>query len=89
MDTLASGVEVLRPGLLALSARLNEAFPFERTFMISAEKGHGVDHLRRWLAGSRTAPDQAPAAVSRCNLAGREAPSTVVTPQVIDTATAG
>ncbi|MCR9150020.1 MAG: GTPase Era [Rhodobacteraceae bacterium] len=36
--------------LLALSAEMNAAFPFERTFMISAEKGHGVDDLRRWLA---------------------------------------
>jgi GTPase len=37
--------------LLALSASLNEAFPFQRTFMISAEKGYGVDDLRNWLAG--------------------------------------
>ncbi len=37
--------------LLALSAEMNQAYPFERTFMISAEKGHGVDDLRRWLAG--------------------------------------
>lgn len=37
--------------LLALSASLNEAFPFQRTFMISAEKGYGVDDLRDWLAG--------------------------------------
>ncbi|MDU8912597.1 GTPase Era [Aestuariicoccus sp. MJ-SS9] len=37
--------------LLALSAKLNEAYPFERSFMISAEKGHGVDALRQWLAG--------------------------------------
>ncbi|PTW51547.1 GTPase Era [Rhodovulum kholense] len=36
--------------LLALSADLNEAYPFARTFMISAEKGHGVDDLRAWLA---------------------------------------
>lgn len=36
--------------LLALSQRLNEAFPFERTFMISAEKGYGCDDLKRWLA---------------------------------------
>jgi GTPase len=36
--------------LLALSAKLNEAYPFARSFMISAEKGHGVDDLRRWLA---------------------------------------
>lgn len=37
--------------LLALSASLNEAFPFVRTFMISAEKGYGVEDLRDWLAG--------------------------------------
>lgn len=36
--------------LLALSQDLNERFPFEQTFMISAEKGHGVDALRKWLA---------------------------------------
>ncbi|MBS0563547.1 MAG: GTPase Era [Proteobacteria bacterium] len=36
--------------LLALSQRLNVAFPFERTFMISAEKGYGCDDLKRWLA---------------------------------------
>ncbi|MGB0498846.1 MAG: GTPase Era [Rubricella sp.] len=36
--------------LLALSEQLNAAYPFERTFMISAEKGHGVDDLRHWLA---------------------------------------
>ena len=36
--------------LLALSAKLNAAFPFANTFMISAERGHGVDDLRRWLA---------------------------------------
>lgn len=38
--------------LLALSSEMNEAFPFERTFMISAEKGYGVDDLREWLAGA-------------------------------------
>ena len=37
--------------LLALSARMNEAFAFTRTFMISAEKGYGVTDLREWLAG--------------------------------------
>jgi GTP-binding protein Era len=36
--------------LLALSEALNARFPFARTFMISAEKGHGVEDLRRWLA---------------------------------------
>ena len=36
--------------LLALTAELNEAHDFAATFMISAEKGHGVDHLKEWLA---------------------------------------
>ena len=35
--------------LLALSQKLNDAFPFERTFMISAEKGYGCDDLKEWL----------------------------------------
>lgn len=38
------------PVLLALTKELNERFPFAETFMISAEKGHGVDDLRKWLA---------------------------------------
>ncbi len=38
-------------GLLALSEKLNAAHPFARTFMISAERGHGVDDLKAWLAG--------------------------------------
>ena len=37
--------------LLGLTEELNARFPFERTFMISAERGHGVDDLREWLAG--------------------------------------
>ena len=37
--------------LLGLAQRLNEAFPFAETFMISAEKGYGVDKLKHWLAG--------------------------------------
>lgn len=36
--------------LLGLSKKLNDAFPFVETFMISAEKGHGADHLKQWLA---------------------------------------
>ena len=36
--------------LLALSAKMNDRFDFAKTFMISAEKGHGVDDLREWLA---------------------------------------
>lgn len=38
--------------LLALSEKLNAAFPFAETFMISAEKGHGVDKLRGWLGAN-------------------------------------
>jgi GTP-binding protein Era len=37
--------------LLALAEEVNAAFPFVRTFMISAERGHGVGDLRQWLAG--------------------------------------
>ncbi|WP_136685214.1 GTPase Era [Falsirhodobacter xinxiangensis] len=37
--------------LLALTQKMNEAFPFAETFMISAERGYGVDKLREWLAG--------------------------------------
>ena len=36
--------------LLSLSQEVNAAFPFEKTFMISAEKGYGVDDLKAWLA---------------------------------------
>ena len=36
--------------LLALTKDMNERFNFVETFMISAEKGHGVDDLRKWLA---------------------------------------
>ena len=38
------------PDLLALTQDMNERFAFAKTFMISAEKGHGVDDLRQWLA---------------------------------------
>lgn len=38
------------PVLLALTQKMNARFPFVETFMISAEKGHGADHLRAWLA---------------------------------------
>ncbi len=37
--------------LLALAQKMNEAFAFRETFMISAEKGYGVEKLRDWLAG--------------------------------------
>ncbi len=36
--------------LLGLTQKLNEAYDFAETFMISAERGHGVDDLRKWLA---------------------------------------
>ncbi|HBT00508.1 MAG TPA: GTPase Era [Citreicella sp.] len=36
--------------LLALSQALNDKYPFAKTFMISAERGYGVDDLRQWLA---------------------------------------
>ena len=39
------------PVLLALTQELNQRFRFAETFMISAEKGYGVDDLRKWLAG--------------------------------------
>lgn len=38
------------PRLLKLTEDINARFPFARTFMISAEKGYGVDDLRDWLA---------------------------------------
>ncbi|GFE66407.1 GTPase Era [Litoreibacter roseus] len=36
--------------LLGLTEDLNQRFSFAKTFMISAEKGHGVQDLREWLA---------------------------------------
>ncbi|XDA98767.1 GTPase Era [Sulfitobacter sp. LCG007] len=36
--------------LLGLTKDLNERFDFAETFMISAERGHGVEDLRHWLA---------------------------------------
>ncbi|MBC7133442.1 MAG: GTPase Era [Roseovarius sp.] len=41
---------VAAPVLLALTKAMNERLAFERTFLISAERGHGVEDLRRWLA---------------------------------------
>ncbi|PWJ20980.1 GTPase Era [Jannaschia seohaensis] len=38
------------PKLLALTERMNARYPFAATFLISAEKGHGVDDLRADLA---------------------------------------
>ncbi|MCR8824943.1 GTPase Era [Pseudosulfitobacter koreensis] len=37
--------------LLGLTKDMNERYNFVETFMISAEKGFGVDALRAWLAG--------------------------------------
>ena len=42
--------KVEAPVLLGLSKDLNERYGFAETFMISAERGHGVQHLREWLA---------------------------------------
>ena len=39
------------PALLALTQAMNERYEFARTFMISAEKGYGIEDLRHWLAG--------------------------------------
>ncbi|MFD0859150.1 GTPase Era [Roseovarius aquimarinus] len=39
------------PRLLALTKEMNERFAFDETYLISAEKGHGVEDLRGWLAG--------------------------------------
>lgn len=36
--------------LLALTQKMNEHYDFTETFMISAERGHGVEALREWLA---------------------------------------
>ncbi|SDW50207.1 GTPase Era [Paracoccus sanguinis] len=41
---------VKAPELLELSQALNAAYPFARTFMISAERGHGTADLMDWLA---------------------------------------
>lgn len=41
---------VAREKLLGLTKTLNEAYPFEQTFMISASKGDGVAAVRRELA---------------------------------------
>lgn len=37
--------------LLALTKDLNERYDFAQTFLISAEKGHGAQDLKEWLAG--------------------------------------
>ena len=38
--------------LLSLSKEINDRHPFFETFMISAEKGKGINDLRRWLASN-------------------------------------
>jgi GTP-binding protein Era len=38
------------PVLLGLTQQMNDRFAFERTFLISAERGYGVSDLREWLA---------------------------------------
>ncbi len=44
-------IDKVKPeALLALTAEMNERFTFAETFMISAEKGHGTDTLKAWLA---------------------------------------
>ncbi|MBM3549332.1 MAG: GTPase Era [Alphaproteobacteria bacterium] len=42
---------IKRQELLPRAAQLNEAFDFEKTFMISAQTGDGVGDLRKHLAG--------------------------------------
>ncbi|HKK84803.1 MAG TPA: GTPase Era [Roseovarius sp.] len=37
--------------LLGLTEEMNARYPFAKTFMVSAERGHGVEDLRKWLAG--------------------------------------
>ncbi|WP_102109601.1 GTPase Era [Oceaniglobus roseus] len=40
------------PVLLALTKEMNERFPFVETFLISAERGHGVETLKAKLAAA-------------------------------------
>lgn len=42
--------KVKTEALLRLTQEMNEAYPFVETFMISAERGHGCDDLKSWLA---------------------------------------
>lgn len=42
--------KVKTEALLRLTQDLNDAYDFAETFMISAEKGHGCDDLKKWLA---------------------------------------
>jgi GTPase len=43
---------VKREGLLALTEEANKAIAFDRTFMVSALTGDGLDDLTAWLAGA-------------------------------------
>jgi len=43
---------VKRESLLALAAHLNQALPFDRTFMVSAATGDGIVDLRGYFAGA-------------------------------------
>lgn len=42
--------KVKSDSLLQLTEQMNSLHPFVKTFMISAERGHGVPALREWLA---------------------------------------
>lgn len=43
-------IDMVKPEvLLGLSQDLNARYDFVETFMISAEKGHGAQHLKEWL----------------------------------------
>lgn len=42
--------EIHRPKLLELTVQMNEAYPFDATFMISAKKGDGVQDLLKYVA---------------------------------------
>ena len=44
--------KVKTEALLRLTQEMNDAYPFAETFLISAERGHGCDDLRKWLAAS-------------------------------------
>ena len=42
--------EIHRPKLLEMTVQMNEAYPFDATFMISARKGDGVGDLLKYVA---------------------------------------
>ncbi|QYZ69695.1 GTPase Era [Neotabrizicola shimadae] len=43
--------KVKAENLLPMAQKFGEAFPFAKVFMISAERGYGVEDLKDWLAG--------------------------------------